>query len=179
MLSLTNQKDLPALDAGLGIQRQHLAIEDIPYEDILMSLEGLCAWIGAALSAAPAASTPAPAPRVLVHCKQGTSRSGAVVVAMLMRARALDYEAALALARGSRASIAPNSGFADQLRLWGEMGCSISEEAGDGAPRRTKLRYEEWRRDRGVLLTRDEEARQQVVRKAMEDMALAYGSVRK
>ena len=160
---------MPVIDDALGIQRQHLAIEDIPYEDILMSLEGLCAWVNHALRTAPRE------PQVLVHCKQGTSRSGAVIVALLMRSQSIDYESALALVRKSRASIAPNSGFADQLRLWDKLGYSISEGVGGDGPRRTKPEYEDWRRDRGILLTRDEQAKQEAVARAMEDMAIALG----
>ena len=170
-MSLTNDKDLPALDDELHIQHQHLPIEDIAYEDILMSLEGLCAWVNNALT-----MTETPGHNVLVHCKQGTSRSGAIIVALLMRSRSLDYESALALARESRASIAPNSGFADQLRLWRTMNYSISEEASQGnGPRKTKLQYEQWRRDRGILLTKAEETKQEAVRRAMEDMAVEFG----
>jgi dual specificity phosphatase 12 len=156
------------VEIEMGIQHQYFAIEDNPFEDILMSLEGLCAWVDNAL--VPTAYKP----KVLVHCIQGVSRSGAVIVALLMRSRSLNYESALALARKSRAVIAPNEGFADQLRLWQKMNYSISEADGVGL-RKTKLQYEEWRIDRGILLTKDEEMRHKVMRDFMDDMAIKFG----
>ena len=167
-MSLTSQKDLPIIDNDIGIQHQFLVIEDNPFEDILMSLEGLCAWVDNALLATVSK------PGVLVHCVQGVSRSGAVIVALLMRHCSLDYESALALARKSRAVIAPNAGFADQLRIWQKMNYSISEADGVGSWK-TKLQYIEWRRDRGILLTKDEEMRHDVMRVSMEDMAITFG----
>lgn len=163
---------MPTVESNLGIQHQYFAIEDNPFEDILMSLEGLCAWVDNALT------TAAYKPKVLVHCLQGISRSGAVVVALLMRGYSIDYESALALARKSRAVIAPNAGFADQLRLWQKMNYSISEADGVGL-RKTKLQYEEWRRDRGILLTKDEEMRHEAMRISMEDMAIIFGRLRR
>ena len=156
----------------MGIQHQYLVIEDNPFEDILMLLEGLCAWVDNALV------TTVHKPKVLVHCMQGVSRSGAVIVALLMRGCSLDYESALTLARESRAAIAPNAGFADQLRLWQKMNYSISEADGVGLWK-TKLQYEEWRRDRGILLTREEEMRHEAMRISMEDMAITFGRLRR
>jgi protein-tyrosine phosphatase len=51
-----------------------------------------------------------------VHCAQGVSRSGAVVVYSLMRMHNLSYDAALALARKGRSVAEPNDSFAAQLR---------------------------------------------------------------
>ena len=65
--------------------------------------------------------------RVFVHCAQGVSRSGAVVVAWLMRTRGLDYDEALALARRGRVLCSPNSGFEAALRTWKERSNSLAE----------------------------------------------------
>lgn len=51
-----------------------------------------------------------------VHCAQGVSRSGAVVVDYVMRSQGLDYDAALALVRKGRLVAQPNSAFEAQLR---------------------------------------------------------------
>jgi protein-tyrosine phosphatase len=53
---------------------------------------------------------------VFVHCDAGMSRSGSVIVAYLMASRSLSYVEALREARKARACIAPNPGFAEQLR---------------------------------------------------------------
>lgn len=53
---------------------------------------------------------------VVVHCAQGKSRSGAVVVAYLMRLRNLDADAALKEAQRRRPVIQPNDNFMRQLR---------------------------------------------------------------
>ncbi|KAF1846858.1 phosphatases II [Cucurbitaria berberidis CBS 394.84] len=164
VLSLTDQKYLPRIDEVLSIKHLHLAIDDNPFEDLLMSLEGLCVWIDNAIATAHE-------PRVLVHCVEGRSRSGAIVVALLMRSHSLEYEEALALAQLSRRVITPNSGFADQLRLWKIMEYSILEMDHVGKWT-TKLQYEEWKASRGVLYTKDEEMKQEATRKRMADMVI-------
>ena len=58
----------------------------------------------------------------LVHCNAGVSRSGAVVVAWLMRSQRLTFADALALAKTMRPIITPNSNFVEQLNdadVWG------------------------------------------------------------
>ena len=78
-----------------------------------------------------------------------------------MRTIPLNYDEELALARKSRAIFALNSGFADQLWLWEQMGHSIFEKGGIG-PRKINPRYEEWRPNRGVLLTKDLEIKDEI-----------------
>ncbi|KAL4943409.1 protein-tyrosine phosphatase-like protein [Aspergillus oleicola] len=63
--------------------------------------------------------------RVLVHCGKGISRSGAIVVAYIMRTLIRPYEQVLLLARASRPSIAPNIGFEYQLRIWAHDGYNV------------------------------------------------------
>ncbi|KAK8101139.1 dual specificity phosphatase (phosphoserine/threonine and phosphotyrosine phosphatase) [Apiospora kogelbergensis] len=101
---------------------------------------------------------PEPLPRVLVHCLQGVSRSGAVVVAYTMRAAGLDYDAALGVVRKYRPAVSPNPGFADQLRLWRQLQCRIFTNAD---PVTTKSEYESWRDGRGILMSKSEEARRE------------------
>ncbi|THH09107.1 hypothetical protein EW145_g2239, partial [Phellinidium pouzarii] len=55
---------------------------------------------------------------VLVHCQQGISRSPAIVLAYLMRDRALSYDAALQIVKARRKCIKPNEGFEKTLRNW-------------------------------------------------------------
>lgn len=174
VLSLTNERDLPGFAEELGIQQLHLDIEDNPYEDLLMSLDGICAWIDNALSLANDQGT-----GVLVHCLQGVSRSGAVIIAYLMRTRSISYEAAFDLARKSRAAIIPNSGFADQLRVWQQMGYTIYKNASGGSGENSALKrtqqYEDWRANRGILMSRAEEAKQQKIRERMADITARFG----
>ena len=207
IISLTNQRDCPSIDKELRIQQLHIDIKDNPLEDLLMLLEGVCAWIEDAISSEAVSSTwPSDetetsvrktvedtaesldpdaveprTPKVLIHCAQGISRSGAIVVAYLMQTRSLDYESALASARASRSIITPNSGFADQLRLWQQMGYSISApdlNENGSTEREPKPEYEVWRSNRGVLLSRGEEEKQRVMRKRMADMAASFAKRR-
>lgn len=101
---------------------------------------------------------PEPRPRVLIHCLQGQSRSGAVVVAYVMSALGLDYDAALAVVRQYRSAVSPNPGFADQLQLWHQLQCCIFADAGLAT---TKPEYESWRSGRGILMPRSEEERRE------------------
>lgn len=163
----------------LGIKHLHVSIEDNPFEDLIILLDGLCAWIEDALpSVLNQGSKPETAPKMLVHCHQGISRSGAVVVTYMMRALSLDYEATLARARESRSIIAPNSGFADQLRLWHEMEYSIfmdSDHDADSLQRKTKPEYDEWKANRGVLLSKGEEEKHRILSREMAVMASEIG----
>ena len=146
-------------------------IEDNPFDDILLALEGICVWVDNALASSP---------NVLVHCVQGISRSGAVIVAYLMRQQAIDYESALELARESRAMIMPNSGFVDQLRLWHAMGYSIydnDEKMVEASPT-IKLKYLEWKDNRGILLSKAEQAKQEALMKSMSDLVARFGERR-
>jgi predicted protein tyrosine phosphatase len=68
VLSLTTGQDLPRFGVELRIKHLHLDIEDNPYEDLLMFLDGTCAWIDNALCSASVQGT-----GVLVHCLQGIS----------------------------------------------------------------------------------------------------------
>lgn len=168
---MTGQRKFPDgadVAKALGIRVLHLDIEDNPYEDLLMSLDGLCAWLEDALETENGRAG------VLVHCIQGVSRSGAVVIAYLMRARMIGFYDALHVAQQSRPLINPNSGFSDQLRLWEQLGCTIFEEMGqddeqDGAPR-VKQQYKDWKANRGLLLSKQEEAKQEHTRKTMVDL---------
>lgn len=68
--------------------------------------------------------------RVLVHCAGGHSRSGATVVAWLMRRRDLrDADAALELARARRPVVKPIPGFVDQLHAWADSGFDAPRRA--------------------------------------------------
>ena len=57
-----------------------------------------------------------PTGRILVHCNAGISRSGAIVVAYVMKNRGLGLADALNFAKKSRAKVNPNPGFLSQLR---------------------------------------------------------------
>lgn len=52
-----------------------------------------------------------------VHCAQGVSRSGALVVYTLMRRHGIPYADALAMAQRGRSIVLPNENFARQLSL--------------------------------------------------------------
>jgi hypothetical protein len=165
-------------------------MDDNPMEDLLMQLGGACAWIRNALhnklpETNPDATdgqtkSPHPTPKVLVHCVKGMSRSGSIIIAYLMQERCLDYESALALARGSRSIIMPNSGFVDQLRIWHQMEYSIYQNAEDGPEEEQKAKpaYHEWKENRGVLLSKGQEEKQKIVFKSMADMAARFGARR-
>ena len=89
---------------------QYLSLEnfaDNTCTDLLRQLDAALPWIKAAIKQGG---------KVLLHCATGSSRSGAVLVAYLMREQGLTFEEALLVARHSRPIIKPNPGFVDQLK---------------------------------------------------------------
>eukprot|EP01105_Mastigella_eilhardi_P004685 TRINITY_DN1627_c0_g1_i1.p1 TRINITY_DN1627_c0_g1~~TRINITY_DN1627_c0_g1_i1.p1 ORF type:complete len:208 (+),score=61.21 TRINITY_DN1627_c0_g1_i1:594-1217(+) len=92
------------------ITYKQVALGDMVTADLLGVLPEACDFIDAALAKRDS--------RVLVHCHAGQSRSAAVVVAWLIRARRMPYADALALLLGKRTCAAPNPGFQEQLKRW-------------------------------------------------------------
>lgn len=74
--------------------------------------------------------------RVLVHCAQGVSRSGAVVIAYIMKDRGVGFNEALAFVREARPMVSPNYGFVSQVMGFGrELARGKNEGAGRGRGR--------------------------------------------
>ncbi|KAF1996588.1 phosphatases II [Amniculicola lignicola CBS 123094] len=174
------------------IKHLHVDIEDNPMEDLLMCLDGLCNWIASALSAnSPEQSTTVLQDnerhkqiinhtdirinRVLVHCIQGISRSGAIIVACLMR-NSSSYDEALDVARQYRSAIAPNSGFAEQLRVWKRLDCSIYTMKTIGGKSHVELKqdYDNWKENRGILLSTREKDTEQKRKVMMMELAVKH-----
>uniref|UniRef100_A0A6B2LTR9 Protein-tyrosine-phosphatase n=1 Tax=Arcella intermedia TaxID=1963864 RepID=A0A6B2LTR9_9EUKA len=55
---------------------------------------------------------------VVIHCAQGKSRSGSVLIAYLMAKRRMTYDEALAFGKARRNILEPNEGFTKQLRTF-------------------------------------------------------------
>lgn len=208
VVTLTNARHRPQIEGVEGIEQLWVDIEDDPFEDILMCLEGVCTWIedaleqdlGAENKEKPAlmlqtrrddqtedegtrdvedqdpGETRSPdmhtmqRSRVLVHCIQGISRSGAVIVAYLMRSQQLSYESALKMAQNARSIVAPNSGFADQIRIWQKLQYSIHTWGESTGERSLKDEYLAWKSNRGVLLSRTKEDQQKGLLREMENI---------
>ncbi|XP_068659749.1 uncharacterized protein [Aristolochia californica] len=62
---------------------------------------------------------------VLVHCFAGVSRSAAIITAYLMRTEQLSLEDALESLRLRCASVCPNDGFLEQLKMFEDMGFRV------------------------------------------------------
>jgi len=108
-----------------------------------------------------------------VHCTQGISRSGAIVVAYLMRTLSLNYTSALALARESRPLISPNEGFEYQLRVW--QHCDYDVIDADG---KEKAAYQSLKAKRNALLGRGEEAINRARAASVANLAASFGKKR-
>lgn len=72
---------------------------------------------------------------VLVHCNQGRSRSGSMILAYMMKVHGLTYDEALAQARTRRPEIDPNDAFETQLRAFDEQmaAARAKKQAEDGS----------------------------------------------
>ncbi|KAK5087564.1 hypothetical protein LTR70_006942 [Exophiala xenobiotica] len=67
---------------------------------------------------------------ILIHCRQGISRSATAIMAYLMWRDRMDHKQALEHVRKSQLVAYPNKGFMAQLRVWGECKCDFSDEEG-------------------------------------------------
>ena len=56
--------------------------------------------------------------KTLVHCAAGSSRSGSIVVAYLMKMKFLTLKEGLSFAKSKRSIIHPNEGFMKQLEIY-------------------------------------------------------------
>ena len=98
-----------ALFHSSGVSYHHIPIEDSEDVDLIPYLTDACDFIDNAVDAVH---------NVLIHCQMGQSRSGAVVVAWMMRAFGLDYKGALQKVTAARACVSPNPRFARDLKTW-------------------------------------------------------------
>lgn len=185
VLTLFPKRFAPEIPPESGILHRVVEVEDDPLEDLLSLLDGLCKWIDDALMRRRTVSEQESVvvggegaeerkmERVLVHCLQGVSRSGAVVVAYVMRRLRIGYAEALAIARKDRDVITPNMGFAQQLRLWGEMEYVVKKEDGG-----FKQQYLTWKEDRDRVEDMGEEERSKLRVRSMGAMAARFGARR-
>lgn len=90
-----------------GIEYETIDVDDDPSESLRPHWERAFEFI----DGAKASNT-----NILLHCVSGISRSGATMVAYVMKTRNLSFEAALALVRLKRPVVSPNGGFQRQLR---------------------------------------------------------------
>ncbi|KAK3989006.1 protein-tyrosine phosphatase-like protein [Cladorrhinum sp. PSN332] len=145
-----NRKIIPA--------KNHLYVQcdDSPDQDILCRLEEICDFIDN--HSAPATKSKVDAilaklgdgtelkkgvsieeeeihggGKVLVHCYEGVSRSGAIVVAYLMRKEKKSLKETLRFVRRKRRVVQPSRNFMQQLKVWERDGCKVWKE--DGKPR--------------------------------------------
>jgi dual specificity phosphatase 12 len=143
VLTLLSSSHRPKIPLSLNVTHKIIEIDDDALADVLGILEEACTFIFSALSVNDS--------KVLVHCLQGISRSGAVIVAYMMKELDMGYEEALKLARKDRSVIAPNTGFAEQLQLWQRMGYEVWEEG------KEKELYREWKEKRNTMVENAEE----------------------
>ncbi|KFZ14887.1 hypothetical protein V501_03004 [Pseudogymnoascus sp. VKM F-4519 (FW-2642)] len=186
IISVTRAEDVPKFNAESDTSdikdvfvQKHVDINDDPTEDILIHLKDTCDWIKTSLASAPTDIEDSPKQTgVLVHCTQGISRSGSVVIAYLMREFSLNYAASLALARESRSLITPNLGFEAQLGIWGQCKYDIFIHEPGSTTVREKYGYKAWKYNRDNLVGRGEEVVNRARFASMASMAASFGKRR-
>ncbi|KAL3433887.1 protein-tyrosine phosphatase-like protein [Aspergillus tetrazonus] len=147
----------PGPEPQYQIQRKQVELDDDPTEDLLGCLNSMLNWIHGALVRPHPHPEPLPqitdlsphtGGQVLVHCERGISRSGAVVVAYIMRTLVLPYRTALEIAQLSRPQISPNIGFEWQLQVWEGCGYDVFERVPIGNHGQMMIKrkagYEQW-----------------------------------
>ncbi|KAJ7905910.1 dual specificity phosphatase [Mycena leptocephala] len=106
---------MPQGDNDAGVACYRIDIQDRSSAALQPHLEAACNYIRTSL---------AHGDNVLVHCQQGVSRSASIVIAYLIRDRAMTYDAAFDLVKRRRQCIRPNAGFVKTLQEW-ESACKI------------------------------------------------------
>ena len=97
--------EMPFTDPVHQIEYLYLQIDDSPTENIFSHLSSVIDFI-----------EKRPHTNVLVHCVSGISRSGACVIAYVMKKKGLKYEEAWEFVKSKRSIVHPNSGFKAQLK---------------------------------------------------------------
>ncbi|KJA17715.1 hypothetical protein HYPSUDRAFT_1004786 [Hypholoma sublateritium FD-334 SS-4] len=92
-----------------GPTHLNISIEDTEYDDLLINLPQVCAFIQDALDHGG---------RVLVHCVMGISRSSAAVAAFLMKTKNMSLSAAIFQLKKARPQVHLNYGFIKQLDVF-------------------------------------------------------------
>jgi len=94
------------------IEYMRCPLQDIPHCALLPHLPAAVSWMRDAIDAGGV---------VFAHCHSGRSRSGALVVGLVMQSHALPFEEAMEFVRTKRL-VLPNGGFRAHLRAWeGEL----------------------------------------------------------
>jgi dual specificity phosphatase 12 len=95
--NLSNPVESNPSDVKDELVLKHLNIDDDPTEDFLFHLKDACDWIKTSLVSTPKTVEGDNAKQVgvLVHCTQGISRSGSIVVAYCKRLQLISYQSPL------------------------------------------------------------------------------------
>ncbi|PSN61818.1 phosphatases II [Corynespora cassiicola Philippines] len=186
VLTAMNRRAWPSIPPELEIAHKTLPLEDDALDDLLELVEEACDWIKNALGGKQKDESAEEhceltgtlcaktrQPRVLVHCLQGISRSGSIVVAYMMRQLCLDYPTALALVRRHRDVITPNDGFAEQLVIWHQMEYECKGQDGSD-----KKLYSDWKKSRDDLLKSGQEEGNRVRARSLAHLAARIGARR-
>lgn len=122
----------------------YICCRDSLTQDLLKHMEEISDFIDRMLEGSPETKG-----NVLVHCVRGASRSGAVVVAYLMRKQNKDLASVLAQVKAKRPRVAPNDNFMTQLEVWDQVRYQIWEDEEKKMPKRP---YADFLEKRAVLL---------------------------
>eukprot|EP00878_Enallax_costatus_P046632 GHUV01056871.1.p1 GENE.GHUV01056871.1~~GHUV01056871.1.p1 ORF type:complete len:173 (+),score=31.26 GHUV01056871.1:277-795(+) len=115
VLSVVNY-DVPPPE---GICHWQIHLEDSESANLLAELPAAVTWLERAMRQKGC--------KVLVHCNAGTSRSPAIVLAAVMKAKGLGVPQALEILKARAPHVQPNPGFMAQLELWAEMSFQVDE----------------------------------------------------
>ncbi|KAJ6518587.1 protein-tyrosine phosphatase-like protein [Mycena vulgaris] len=120
-----------------GFKRMRIPVIDWPDQELLTHFKAANAFIDDARVTVGEG--------VLVHCHQGVSRSATVVAAYLMATHPPIHDSlsAIKFLQTLRPIVQPNSGFLDQLALYGRCGCNLDDNVNAVESWRAR-RYRQW-----------------------------------
>ncbi|KAJ3013839.1 UNVERIFIED_CONTAM: hypothetical protein HDU68_000523 [Siphonaria sp. JEL0065] len=95
-----------------GLVYLPIIVEDSPTVDLMPFFQPAVRFVEKALSASTHPGN------VLIHCQMGASRSGTILIAVLMARLRIGRDKALVMAREARPCVEPNEAFWRQLGEW-------------------------------------------------------------
>jgi len=114
----------------ITLEIKRVELEDDPDSDVIPIFPETNAFINGAIKSGGV---------VLVHCDMGVSRSVTMVAAYMIQTHSHTAETALAHMCTRRAFVRPNSGYTEQLEIYSNTSCNMTEASVQWTKRKAEI----------------------------------------